>query len=289
MGAFPHILMSTLHVQYSTASSSATCKFKRIHKEALRRTQTTFIQRRRKSWTRQFAPQGTESAAAAAPRTQLRRRNCGAAQSADHAGEAQHARDSLVNDAPSARFSDDTNRISANHISLLIFPDVSPRNPIPPISPLTFKMSPPSDDTPVVKYQRSVPASQLKKHPLWQQLALAGSSCAIATSLTHPIDTVKLRLQLQGAYATESTARYSGLFSGLFRVVRDEGFFALYMGLSPAVLRAWTSGATRLGMYEPLRNRFTETAGLQQPTFAVKVSAAVCSGALGKLSTVWSV
>lgn len=138
------------------------------------------------------------------------------------------------------------------------------------------------DNTPVAKYQRTVPPSQLKKHPIWQQLALGGSSCAIATSFTHPIDTVKLRLQLQGAFATETTAHYSGLFSGLFSIVRDEGFFALYMGLSPAILRAATYSATRLGMYEPLRSSFTERAGLQQPTFALKVSAAVCSGAMGK-------
>lgn len=118
------------------------------------------------------------------------------------------------------------------------------------------------------------------KQPIWQQLALGGTSCAIATTFTHPIDTVKLRLQLQGAYATES-ARYSGLFSGLARVTRDEGVSALYLGISPAILRAATYSATRLGMYEPLRTFFKEQARQQNPTFATKVSAAVCSGALG--------
>lgn len=144
---------------------------------------------------------------------------------------------------------------------------------------------PPVDNTPIAKYQRSVPPSELRKHPLWQQLALGGSSCAIATSFTHPIDTVKLRLQLQGAYATQSP-RFNGLFSGLFYVARHEGFGSLYLGLSPAILRAATYSATRLGMYEPFRTMFTQQANLQQPTFGVKVSAAVCSGALGTLPKV---
>lgn len=141
------------------------------------------------------------------------------------------------------------------------------------------------DNTPIAKYQRSIRPSELKKHPLWQQLALGGSSCAIATSFTHPIDTVKLRLQLQGAYATQS-ARFTGLFSGLLYVSRYEGFGALYLGLSPAILRAATYSATRLGMYEPFRTMFTQQANLQQPTFGIKVSAAVCSGALGTLCKV---
>lgn len=141
---------------------------------------------------------------------------------------------------------------------------------------------PPTDDTPIAKYQRSVPPSELKKHPLWQQLALGGASCGIATCFTHPIDTVKLRLQLQGAYATHS-AQFDGLFSGLVHVARYEGFGGLYLGLSPAILRAATYSATRLGMYEPLRTLFTQQTGHQHPTFTVKVSAAVCSGALGML------
>lgn len=143
----------------------------------------------------------------------------------------------------------------------------------------------PVDETPVAKYQRTVRPSLLKKQPIWQQLALGGSSCAVATTFTHPIDTVKLRLQLQGAYATEAR-RYNGLFSGLFRVARDEGFGALYFGLSPAILRAATYSATRLGMYEPLRTMLTDRAGLETPTFPLKVSAAVCSGAMGALTAV---
>lgn len=103
----------------------------------------------------------------------------------------------------------------------------------------------------------------------------------VATTFTHPIDTVKLRLQLQGAYSATSAPRYSGLFSGFFHVVRDEGFFALYYGISPAILRACTYSATRLGMYEPLRSTFTDLSGSSGASFGVKVSAAVCSGALG--------
>ncbi|CDF34490.1 unnamed protein product [Chondrus crispus] len=123
---------------------------------------------------------------------------------------------------------------------------------------------------------------QRRPAPLWQQLALGGSSCGLATSVTHPIDTIKLRLQLQGSFSTEPAARFTGLFSGLATITRDEGFFSLYKGLSPAILRAATYSATRLGLYEPLRSAFTQGAGLSEPNFPVKVFAAVCSGATGE-------
>ncbi|CAN8064189.1 unnamed protein product [Agarophyton chilense] len=136
------------------------------------------------------------------------------------------------------------------------------------------------DGFPIAKYQRSVSPSEHKKHPIYQQLALGGFSCAIATTFTHPIDTVKLRIQLQGSLSgTEH--RYHGLVSGLHRVARDEGMFALYNGLSPAILRAATYSASRLGLYEPLRMFLTETLGNDQPTFGTKVAAAVSSGSIG--------
>ncbi|KAI0564095.1 2-oxoglutarate/malate carrier protein [Gracilaria domingensis] len=85
-----------------------------------------------------------------------------------------------------------------------------------------------------------------------------------ATTFTHPIDTVKLRIQLQGSLSG-TKHRYNGLISGLYRVTQDEGLFALYNGLSPAILRAATY----------------KTIGHEQPTFGTKVSAAVSSGATG--------
>lgn len=107
------------------------------------------------------------------------------------------------------------------------------------------------------------------------------STTTTATLFTHPIDTVKLRLQLQGAYAARDGPRYNGLVSGLYRVSRDEGIFALYYGISPAILRAATYSATRLGMYEPLRTKFTELSGKTEAGFGVKIAASVSSGAMG--------
>lgn len=131
----------------------------------------------------------------------------------------------------------------------------------------------PSPPTPLSKYRRAA--------PLWQQLALGGASCGIATTFTHPLDTVKLRLQLQGTFSRHAEPRYTGLLTGLSSVARDEGLFALYQGLSPAILRAATYSATRLGLYEPLRTSFARAAAQDHPSFGIKVSAAVCSGAMG--------
>lgn len=69
--------------------------------------------------------------------------------------------------------------------------------------------------------------------------------------------------------------------SGLYTVSRDEGLLALYYGISPAILRAATYSATRLGMYEPLRTKLAEMCGQAEAGFGVKVAASVTSGAMG--------
>lgn len=121
--------------------------------------------------------------------------------------------------------------------------------------------------------------ANMSNMPVWQQLALGGTSVLPAVIITHPIDTIKLRLQLQGYNADD---RYKGALRGLIRIMRDEGIPGLYVGLSPAILRAFTFSSTRLGLYEPLRSAYAQLSNATEPTFGVKLAAGLTSGALGK-------
>lgn len=132
----------------------------------------------------------------------------------------------------------------------------------------------------------------MSKMPIWQQLAMGGTSVVPAVVLTHPIDVIKLRLQLQGYVGASVGAgagagvvqavQYDGTVSGIARIAREEGMSRLFAGLSPALARAFTFSATRIGLYEPLRAGFSDLAGVTEPTFGVKLAAGLSSGALGK-------
>ncbi|KAI9216833.1 mitochondrial carrier domain-containing protein [Blastocladiella britannica] len=89
---------------------------------------------------------------------------------------------------------------------------------------------------------------------------LAASSLApsIAVLFTHPADTTKVRLQLQGEQlkrvATGSAAPppvlYKNSFDCLRKTYAAEGIRGLQKGLSPAILREASKNLFRLGMYD---------------------------------------
>lgn len=68
----------------------------------------------------------------------------------------------------------------------------------------------------------------------------------VAGACTHPLDLAKVRMQ---------TAHVPGanMVSTLFNVIRNEGFFHIYNGLSASLLRQATYSTTRFGVYEYLK------------------------------------
>ena len=56
-----------------------------------------------------------------------------------------------------------------------------------------------------------------------------GGVCLVAAG--HPFDTIKVRLQTQGA-----TPVYSGAFDCLTKTIRSEGFFGLYKGMAAPIV-----------------------------------------------------
>ena len=62
-----------------------------------------------------------------------------------------------------------------------------------------------------------------------------------ATCFVQPLDLIKNRMQLSAT--TVST------MSVVSKIVKDEGFFAMYNGLSAGLLRQATYTTTRLGIY----------------------------------------
>uniref|UniRef100_T1J1Y2 Mitochondrial dicarboxylate carrier n=1 Tax=Strigamia maritima TaxID=126957 RepID=T1J1Y2_STRMM len=99
-----------------------------------------------------------------------------------------------------------------------------------------------------------------------------GISGAGAACITHPLDLLKVHLQ------TQQEGKLS-LVRMTVHIVKKEGFFALYNGLTASILRQLSYSLVRFAIYEGVKNRITKP-GENMP-FYVKVLLAGSSGAAG--------
>jgi len=108
-------------------------------------------------------------------------------------------------------------------------------------------------------------------------LLYGGISSCIAECFTLPVDLVKTRMQLQGP-----TKTYKNSINAFFTVVRFEGVFALWNGLSPALLRQSVYGSMRYGLYGPFKKLLGVREGDYVPLWK-KVAAGSAAGALSSV------
>lgn len=98
---------------------------------------------------------------------------------------------------------------------------------------------------------------------LFESLVASGAAVVGATVITHPIDVVKVRLQL----SAKGTARADSFSVGRFlrfwpAVYRQDGASAFYAGVRTGMLRAASYGAARIGFCAPLQRACgSETGG----------------------------
>ncbi|KAK9304079.1 hypothetical protein QLX08_004452 [Tetragonisca angustula] len=89
----------------------------------------------------------------------------------------------------------------------------------------------------------------------WKPFIYGGVASIVAELGTFPLDTTKTRLQIQGQKLDQKYAhlKYSGMIDALFQISRQEGFKALYSGISSAILRQATYGTIKFGTYYSLK------------------------------------
>lgn len=112
-----------------------------------------------------------------------------------------------------------------------------------------------------------------------QPYVCGGSAAIVAAVAIHPIDLVKVHLQLAGQTGAKVTTL------GVARsVVAKEGVFGLYAGLSAAVARQMVYGTARLGMHRALSdNLIARRVANGEPAtlpLAVKSASAITTGAI---------
>ncbi|XP_048744935.2 kidney mitochondrial carrier protein 1-like [Ostrea edulis] len=112
----------------------------------------------------------------------------------------------------------------------------------------------------------------------WRPFLYGGLASITAEIGTFPIDTTKTRLQIQGQKidARLSELRYRGMTHAMFRIFQEEGFSALYSGISPAILRQATYGTIKIGIYHSLKKMLVENP--DESTLFINVGCGIVAG-----------
>lgn len=98
--------------------------------------------------------------------------------------------------------------------------------------------------------------------PFWQKFVSSFLSGAIASTIGNPFDVVLVRMQADTSKPVAERYAYKGVGDALTRVVREEGFAALYRGYPPTLLRAIAMNVGQMTTYDEAKERF-EGMGMQ--------------------------
>jgi len=117
------------------------------------------------------------------------------------------------------------------------------------------------------------------------QLLTAGTAACIADLFTFPLDTTKVRLQVQGE-GGGAAHQGRGVAGTLFNIVRSEGPRALYSGLVPGLQRQMAFSAIRIGAYESVKTKYMEMMGVTEglQLMGVRIAAGITTGTLAILA-----
>ncbi|XP_071428771.1 putative mitochondrial transporter UCP3 isoform X2 [Pithys albifrons albifrons] len=110
----------------------------------------------------------------------------------------------------------------------------------------------------------------------------AGMAGCIADLCTFPLDTAKVRLQIQGEAKIPqaiSSMEYRGVLGTLSTMVRTEGPCSLYRGLVAGLQRQMSFASIRIGLYDSVKQLYT-TKGAENTGLAARLLAGCTTGAV---------
>lgn len=116
--------------------------------------------------------------------------------------------------------------------------------------------------------------------PLGVKMASAGAAACIADLVTFPLDTAKVRLQIQGEKSVDAAKniRYRGVFGTISTMIRTEGPRSLYNGLIAGLQRQTCFASIRIGLYDNVKNFYT--GGQDNANILIRILAGCTTGAM---------
>eukprot|EP01041_Mallomonas_annulata_P008825 gene8825-18271_t len=114
-----------------------------------------------------------------------------------------------------------------------------------------------------------------------QPFACGGAAACLASSVVHPIDLAKVRLQL---YATAESTTLStpkpNFVSVLSNMIKNEGIKSIYAGLSASIMRQLIYGTARIGLHRTFSDMLVARNGGQNISFGMKALSGMASGSI---------
>ncbi|KAL1494488.1 hypothetical protein ABEB36_010080 [Hypothenemus hampei] len=114
---------------------------------------------------------------------------------------------------------------------------------------------------------------EVKRIPNYVKFIFGGSSGMLATCFVQPLDLLKNRMQLS------KSKEHKTSFHLMKSIVKNEGLFTLYTGLSAGLMRQATYTTTRLGIYTWLFETFSKDG--TPPNFITKAALGMAAGVCG--------
>ncbi|XP_029199152.1 mitochondrial uncoupling protein 2-like [Acropora millepora] len=116
----------------------------------------------------------------------------------------------------------------------------------------------------------------------------AGLAASVAEAVTIPIDTAKVRLQIQGENTVmanvpsgKATAnpsvQYRGMIGSMVTVAKTDGFRSLYKGLVPGIHRQLCFASIRIGLYDKVKTFYGDE-DVNNPKVIQKILASFTTG-----------
>ena len=107
----------------------------------------------------------------------------------------------------------------------------------------------------------------------WYAFSFGGISCMVAALFTHPIDSLKVRLQLHNSKISKADF--------VSAIIRKEGFLSLWRGLSASLLREATYSTLRMALYNPSKAIFGLSKDPRNVPLWKMVGAGLVAGSIG--------
>ena len=102
-----------------------------------------------------------------------------------------------------------------------------------------------------------------------------GVGCGLAGFVTNPCDVIKVRNQ------QFADTKYQSFRSTALSILKEESFYGFFKGATASVLRECTYSALRMGLYEPIKTKYSVLFNDDGSSPIVKWLSAFTSGAIG--------
>jgi len=118
-----------------------------------------------------------------------------------------------------------------------------------------------------------------------KDLSMAQKSiCAVTAGffgsiIGNPADLALIRMQADGTLPPAERRNYTNVFNAFSRIVKEEGFFSLWKGCGPTVVRAVVLNLGMLAPYDEVKDRLNKWSG-SKDTMQTKLIASATAGFL---------